>query len=70
MDTALTGSFKLDFKPKRAANTQRPPNAHLRELGVCFVDGVRRGIDSMSQLLLQKPVGLRSLAYPVMGQSI
>lgn len=44
-------------------------SAHLWKLGVSFVDGVRCSVNSMSQLLLQKPIRLCSLTYPVIRQS-
>ena len=37
----------------------------LGELGVGLVDGVRRGVDGVRQLLLQHPVGLGRLTNPV-----
>lgn len=42
----------------------------LWELWVRFVDGMGCCIDSMSKFLLQQPIGLCSLTYPVIGHSI
>lgn len=41
-----------------------PGVAHLGELRVCFVDGVRGGIDSVGEFLLEELVVFGSLADP------
>lgn len=63
--------FGRQQKKRKAKDSFRHvrPSTDLGEFRVRFVDGVRCCVNSVSELLLQKPVGLCCLAYPAIENS-